>query len=129
MCVVSMVIDHFQDKWSPPWWPVDVPTMPNYPGVLPRVPKRYQPWPTDDGLKPVPVPPSPITPAEIAELRKLLDRAREYDKRNSEPDCESADKTKKLLDLVKQLGGDVEAVRRIISDKKPPRKKPPKKKK
>lgn len=45
-----------------------------------------------------------ITHEEVAEFRRLLDRAREYDARNNEPDCEVEDKKRRLLDLARELG-------------------------
>lgn len=45
-----------------------------------------------------------ITPEEIAEFRRLLKRAREYDRRNNEPDCELEEKKARLRDLAKELG-------------------------
>ena len=81
-CVVSMVMDHYWEKWNPP------------PYVVPHVPF------------PVYVPPQPPipTPAEIEEFKKLLERAREYDKKNNEPDCELQEKKDKLLKLAEELG-------------------------
>lgn len=83
MCVVSMVMDHYDDSWT---W-------------------RWNQWVTS----PVPLPP-PITPQEVEEFRRLLDRAREYDKRNNEPDCELESKRKKIRDLAKELGVVVDFV-------------------
>jgi hypothetical protein len=82
MCVVSMIMDHYQEKWTP---------------LVPAV----QPWPFV--ITPVNTQ-TPITDAEIVEFRKLLDRAREYDKRNNEPDCELDAKVQALKQLAKVLG-------------------------
>jgi len=105
MCVVSMVMDHYRERWEPRvprtddpfYWPL-VP-------VTPTTPQR----PLD--LKELqqflaPKPPA-ITPEEIEEFRKLLDRAREYDKRNSEPECEMAEKREALLAIAKKLGVEI----------------------
>ena len=81
MCVVSMVMDHYNQRWNEL---IQQPYQPNFP------------------REPV------ITDAEIREFRKLLDRAREYDKRNNEPDCELEVKKKQLLDLAKELGMEIE---------------------
>ena len=90
MCVVSMIMDHYYDKWQPynPYVPpYIVPGVPPYvPYVAPATPSRL---PTDD---------------EIEEFRKLLERAREYDKKNNEPDCELQEKKDKLLKLAEELG-------------------------
>lgn len=89
MCVVSMILDHYGDEW----------------------PRRYRPQPIlpMPGIDyPIlPTPPAGPTKQEIEEFRRLLDRAREYDKRNNEPDCEMDDKKRKLLDLAKELGVDI----------------------
>ena len=85
MCVVSMVIDHATTTW-----PRRIPT----------------PWPWND-----PTPPQPlISPDELKEFRELLERAREYDRKNSEPECEQDDKRELLKKLAKQLGVDVSFV-------------------
>jgi len=84
MCVVSMVYDHFYDKWRQP--PYTIPILP----FVPYIPA--------------------ISTSEIEEFRKLLERAREYDKRNNEPDCELEEKRKRLKDLAKELGVDISFV-------------------
>lgn len=105
MCTVSMIMDHYGDKWRPlvqPW------------------PEPYQPWTTNP---PQPQPQKALTPEdvarilapkppvisaeEIAEFRRLLDRAREYDKRNNEPDCELAEKRDALKVIAAALGVDI----------------------
>ena len=82
MCVVSMVVDHFYDKWKD------------------RRPEPYNPYPS---IPPWPGPAS-ISPEEIQEFRELLKRAREYDKRNNEPDCEMDEKKQRLQKLADELG-------------------------
>lgn len=81
MCVVSMIMDHYRDKWAP------------------MVPQQPFVWP-------VPYTP-PITPEEIAEFRRLLDRAREYDRRNNEPDCELEEKKEAIRKIAKALGIEI----------------------
>ena len=63
MCVVSMVFDHYWEMWNER--------------------RRQVPW-----VQPAVYPPMyPVIPqSEIDEFRKLLDRAREYDRKNNEPD-------------------------------------------
>lgn len=75
MCVVSMIRDHYYDKWLPlqqPTWTWSLPP--------------------------------PITAEEIAEFRRLLERAREYDKKTGQPDSELAEKRKKVAALAESLG-------------------------
>ncbi len=82
MCVQSMIIDHFDDSWSKKLQGPQI------------VPYKY------------PVVPS-ITPEEVEEFRRLLERAKEYDKRNNEPDCEMESKKKRILELAKELGVEI----------------------
>ncbi len=85
MCVVSMIMDHYKDKWEP-----------SQPFVL-------------GGVFP-PLSPTLPTPQEMEEFRKLLERAREYDKKNNEPDCELQEKKDALLAIAKKLGIDISFV-------------------
>lgn len=92
MCVVSMVMDDYTDRWKryiPT--PVPVPFTPFVPSI-PYIP---------------PQPVRPITQEEVDDFRRLLERATEYDRRNNEPACESADKKRVLKDLATLLGIDV----------------------
>jgi len=78
-----MIYEHYTEKWQQPqYYPQVFPT-----GQLPQI--TIQPS---------------ISPEEIAEFRKLLERAREYDKRNNEPDCELETKRETLKKLAEQLG-------------------------
>ena len=102
MCVVSMVMDHKYDEWYRKYCPPQ-PIQP-----LPTIP--IQPLPTIPFVPvPVPVPALP-TKEEIDEFRRLLERARAYDKRNNEPDCELVEKRQKLLKLAEQLGVKIDFV-------------------
>jgi hypothetical protein len=47
---------------------------------------------------------NPPTQEEIDEFRRLLEKARDYDKKNNEPDCELVKKKLRLLQLAKELG-------------------------
>ena len=94
MCVVSMIMDHFGDKWDKLPKPI--------PWVVPVVPMPL--------LPPIAPPPPPISPAEIEEFRKLLERAREYDKRNNEPDCELEEKKQRIRNLAEELGIKIDFV-------------------
>lgn len=86
MCTVSMIYDHFHEKWK---W-IEVPK----PDLTPLV---YPP--------PPPVP--PISREEIEEFRKLLERAREYDRKHNQPDCELEEKRQKLKELAETLGVEI----------------------
>lgn len=86
-----MIVDHYSDKWR------------EYLPVAPGTP--WYPHPT------VPVPPPsppvlvrPVSPEEVEEFRRLLERAREYDKKNSEPECELEEKKRTLKSIADALG-------------------------
>lgn len=92
MCVMSMIMDHYTDEWSsrrPRRNPY------NDPGTWPRTPR---PWV---------VPPPQVTDEQLAEFKRLLDRAREYDKLTGQPDCELDEKRKRLKDLARELGVEI----------------------
>ena len=80
MCVVSMIMDHFTEKWQ-----------------------KTVPAPNPMLIYPAPATPV-IDPEEIAEFRRLLERAREYDRKMNQPDCELEEKKQKLIQLAKELG-------------------------
>ena len=86
MCVYSMIMDHKHDEWH----------------------RRYiEPAPRTVPLLPQPALP---TQAELEEFRRLLERAREYDRRNNEPACEEEEKKKRLKELADLLGVKIEFV-------------------
>ncbi len=103
MCTVSMIYEHYRDRWQPlvPWYP------------QPWQPEPVTPMSPADFQKALEVfkPAAPaITPAEVAEFRKLLERAREYDKRMNQPDCELDAKREILKQLAAALGLDISFV-------------------
>jgi hypothetical protein len=86
MCVYSMIADHFIDKWKPL-----APQHNDPPAPLPVLqPPLY--------LQPL------LTPAEVQELRTLLERARKYDAEHDQPGCELEDKKRLLRELAGKLG-------------------------
>ncbi len=80
MCTVSMITDHYTDRWHQ---------------------RQYVQWPQRE---------MPINDEEILEFRRLLDRARKYDRDNNEPNCEMDEKKQRLLELARELGADVGAI-------------------
>jgi len=78
MCVVSMVMSHYDDEWTRR-------LMQNTSPLLPQV---------------VPT----VTQQEVDEFRRLLERAREYDRKHNEPDCELEEKRERLRKLAAELG-------------------------
>lgn len=97
MCVMSMVMDHYYDRWWPrrvePLSPYIQPVMP-----FPIAPVPMTPFPS------IPEPAPLITQEELNEFRQLLERAREYDRKHNQPDCELDEKKEKLQKLAEELG-------------------------
>ena len=95
MCVVSMVIDHYREKWAP------------YSPISP-LPNSIPPFqlPTPPFQLPTLYPQVP-SPAEIEEFRKLLEKARQYDKKHNHPDCGLEEKKELLRKLAQQLGVEI----------------------
>lgn len=124
MCVVSMVTDHYTDKWRPkPIGPYEAP-YPFYPNG-PFIPRQETPEEQQQRLKDLEnqiqrafAPKvKPITDEEINEFRQLMERAREYDKRNSEPHCEDGEKIvqlKRVLNDLKVSDEQYETIMRIV---------------
>ena len=64
-------------------------------------------WEQRRPLQPFALPEPRITQAEVEEFRRLLERAREYDRTHGEPNCELEEKKEKLRALAKELGVEV----------------------
>ena len=89
MCVVSMVTEHWRDKWFKP-----SPTFTPYSGQTTTFIQTINPVTREEfnALK-----------KDVQELAALLARAKEYDRRNNEPDCEMDEKValvKKVAEMV-----------------------------
>lgn len=84
MCVVSMVGDHFGQKWSEPAY---TQIFNNLDTIT-----RYE----FDALK-----------REVEEMKKLLERAVEYDRKNNEPECQIEEKMQTLKKVAELLGVDL----------------------
>lgn len=95
MCVVSMITEHYRDKWYP---------------FVPQI--QTVPWNPLPAI--VPIQPQ-ITPEEVTEFRRLLERAREYDKRNNEPACENAEKVAALKTIAKALNVDISFIDELVT--------------
>lgn len=109
MCVVSMIMDHYGDKWRdrlPRQWPDTQPGFPYSPTVPPQDLDAQREANRRMAEQFMSRPPA-ITDVEIKEFRQLLERAREYDKRNNEPDCEIAEKRETVQRIAKQLGVEI----------------------
>lgn len=97
MCVVSMVGDHYADKWRnimQPQFP-HVPQTPQQQFIIHTPISREE----FDALK-----------RDVEEMKALLKRAKEYDERNNEPECEIEEKMDLLRKVAKAVGVDLDDV-------------------
>lgn len=103
MCVVSMISDHYWEKWAPYTDPCSP-----YTGTAPST------WPSPEeqqeqlrkfleGNESVKLP----TQAEVDEFHELLRKARQYDKDHNQPHCDNKEKKEALKTLAKALGIDI----------------------
>jgi len=92
MCVVSMVGDHFNQKWDD-YFPKPQPLTP-WPMPI------NQHWPT--------LPPTReefnALKKEVEEMKALLIKAKEYDEKHGEPECEVEEKMEKLRKIAELVG-------------------------
>lgn len=101
MCVVSMIGDHYKElipKRFPDFFP-------NYPNYDPNNPPS------------IIVNQSEVTRAEFEELKKmvlemkeLLKKAKIYDEKNNEPNCEMEDKVALLKKVAELVGVDLKEI-------------------
>lgn len=111
MCTVSMIGDHFTDKWNDKW-------------IHPSAPNTTAPWPNTITSRPnttLPYVP-PITVSlvskeefeelkkEVLEMKQLLKRAVEYDEKNNEPHCETEEKIATLKKVAAMVGVSLDDV-------------------
>lgn len=109
MCVVSMIGDHYRDRL-----PV------THPWVVPMTPTPVRPngWPwvdepQDNKTRTVTHPTREEFEAlkrDVEEMKELLKRAKDYDARNNEPDCEVEDKMVLLRKIAELVGVDIDDV-------------------
>lgn len=95
MCSVSMVGDFYSDKWRERDY---FPKVPMFPGVFPQ--PQY----------PIPVisrEEFDLLKREVSDMKELLKRAKEYDEKNGEPNCEIDEKIDLLRKVAKLVGVDL----------------------
>lgn len=92
MCTVSMVGDHYTDKWRNRGWFTGEP---QFPLPIPDGPSRKE----FDALK-----------KEVEDMRDLLKRAKEYDERTGQPNCEIDEKVALLKRVAELVGVDLSDV-------------------
>lgn len=96
MCVVSMIGDHFNEKWEP-----------FKPYVNPYNQLPFQPSVSRQEFE--------ALKKEVEEMKKLLIKAKKYDARNNEPNCEIEEKMDFLKKVAALVGIDLDE---IINGKK-----------
>lgn len=97
MCVVSFIGDHYEEKWQPylPLLPTAVGADVNYGiKIFPRISRSEF-----DQLK-----------KEVEEMKKILIKAKIYDEKNNEPNCEMEEKIKFIKQIAKFVGIDLEDI-------------------
>lgn len=89
MCVVSMIGDHYNDRLSR-----------HYPQFYPSAPSSDRTTLQEfDALK-----------AEVEQMKELLKKAKAYDERNGEPECEVDEKMAALRSVARLVGIDLDDV-------------------
>ena len=102
MCVVSMIGDHYFDKWRGKW-----PTYPFSP-TSPQAPDPIRDFVFQQTYTPVTRQEFDQLKKEVAEMVALLKRAKDYDERNGEPECETDEKMRILREVAKLVGVDLD---------------------
>lgn len=89
MCSVSAVMDIYADRWR------DWQTQPFIPNPIdPTFPIKTGPTQAEfDALR-----------REVAEMREIVKKAMEFDKRTGQPDCETAEKVEKVRKIAEMVG-------------------------
>jgi hypothetical protein len=96
MCSYSMIADHYGQKWRDQYPGIN--DLYRQPGGIGQVHVAgFVSKGEFDALK-----------KEVADLKELLIKAKEYDARTGQPDCEAEDKTAILRAVAKLVGIDIE---------------------
>lgn len=100
MCSVSMVADHYADKWR------QQQIIPQMPGIT---------YPFSPGAAGYPVPAVSrqefdTLKHDVEEMKAILKRAKAYDEANNEPDCEIEEKMDLLRKVAQMVGVDLDDV-------------------
>lgn len=102
MCVVSMIGDHYRDKWQIYTHP---PIQPNpYTPIAKPIPSQtiVTEYATKVDLEQL--------RKEVLEMKELLKKAKAYDEANGEKDCEVEDKYALIRRIAELVGVDLEDV-------------------
>lgn len=101
MCVVSMIGDHYNDKWN----------QPDYQDIFKRLGQQTSTVKYEFG---VPRSEFDALKKEVEEMKELLKRAIEYDKKNDEPDCQLEGKIATLRKIAELVGVNLDDVLKQI---------------
>ncbi len=101
MCVVSMIGDHYNDQFQPykKYIPEQVVTWPNGNATTTIIDQQYISKAEFDELK-----------KEVLHMKELLIKAKIYDEKNNEPDCEVESKMATLRAVAKLVGVDLDDI-------------------
>lgn len=101
MCVVSMVGDHYRDKWCPSG-PIATPVYPqeDFGYIINRL-SNNQTVTRDEFNK---------LANDVAEMKRLLERAVKYDKDTKQEHCEDPEKVALLKKVAQLVGVDIDEV-------------------
>lgn len=102
MCVMSMITDHYRDKWSPYW---DQQNSPKWPDMTPYVNPSKTVTFTPVGRSEL-----DALRKEVEEMKALLKKAKVYDERTGQADCEMADKVAFVKKVAAAVGVSLEDV-------------------
>lgn len=117
MCVVSMIGDHYSDKFRDDWYKRFVPWTPPVNPIWPYTPIPLNPHPLEGGGGTGGTSTTFILMAtkeefdalkkEVEEMKKLLIKAKIYDEKNNEPNCEIDAKIELLKKFAEIVGIDL----------------------
>jgi hypothetical protein len=93
MCVVSFIGNHFEEKWQEPYRPWTSSPASSYTFTTGVSQEEF------DKLK-----------KEVLEMKELLKKAKIYDEKNNEPNCEIEEKMEFLRQVAKLVGVDLDDV-------------------
>lgn len=98
MCVVSFIGDHYRDKWKE-WQP-----------YIPNPNPPLDPWKQIDFSEKVSKAEFDKLKKEVEEMRQLLIKAKIYDEKNNEPNCEIEDKIVFLRKVAELVGVNLDDI-------------------
>lgn len=116
MCVVSMIADHYEDKFRREYWEKIF-----QPSGFPLTGSNPFSDPIPDSQEPITDPLPSISEnvtreefeqlkKEVQEMKELLRKAKQYDERTNQPHCEKEEKIQLLRKIAELVGVDLNDV-------------------